>query len=188
MQGRKLAILIGIFVVFGCCIIGVVGGYLAFNQVGQSFSTDQSKAAEVGHKIVDYDLPSGYQETASLDLFYQMVVITNHNDPTEAMIMLMQFPTGMASQEQMEQQMEQSATQQTNRNLECKFVEDNTTTIRGQETTLHIYDCTDKDQGTQVRQVIGVFPGKNGEVILMAMGNVDTWDSGPLNEFLGSIR
>jgi hypothetical protein len=61
-------------------------------------------------------------------------------------------------------------------------------TIRGQSVTLTISEGASGSSEATMRQVTGVFNGKDGIVMLMAMGDVDRWDQTMLDQFLASIR
>jgi len=88
----------------------------------------------------------------------------------------------------MQQQMQQSIEQQTNRrNVQFQIVEQRTVTIRDQEVVLTVQEGSDGD-GETVRQMFGFFEGRGGPTMLMIMGNADRWDENRANTFIESIR
>jgi hypothetical protein len=44
------------------------------------------------------------------------------------------------------------------------------------------------DDGEQMRQVTGLFEGKDGPALLMVAGEVDAWDTEMVDRFIASIR
>lgn len=182
---------LGAAVLFCCGTVLVAG--LVFGKIGQTvqrgMKTDPEGASQAAHEIADYTLPDGYQEQMAMDImFYSFVVIspeqTGSGGPT---IMLAQFQAGV-DQEQMRQQLQQSAEQQYGRNgLEMKLVEVKEMTIRGEETEVVTYEGTD-NEGRTLRQLVTAFPGKDGNAMLMIMGSPEDWNDDEINQFIESIH
>jgi len=192
-QNKNKWIWIGLGAVLLICCCAAIAAGLVFRQIGQrveeGMKTDPEGAAQAAHEIVDYTLPRGYQEQMSMNImFYSFVVIAPESSgagrPT---IMLAQFQAGM-DQEQMKQQLQQSAEQQYGRNgMEMRLVEVRETTIRGEETEVVIYEGTDEN-GYSMRQLITAFPGKDGNAMLMIMGDPEYWNENEINQFIESIH
>src|SRR5512140_3036628 len=92
--------------VFCLCALAV-GAFLvmrAGQKVAEGVKTDPESAAKAAHAIADYELPAGYQEQVSMDLFvYTMVLITPESTGTPSptnkpVIMLAQFKASGADQ------------------------------------------------------------------------------------------
>lgn len=196
-MSRNTKIILGVIVglVLLCACVSVVSIYIFVNSAGEiieqavSFSEDPAEIAQTAREIVDYDLPPGYTEQMGMNLMGFKIVGFGPEGRTNQMIMLMEFPkfTNL-SQEEMEQQMQQSLQQQTGRrSMDLEVVGTTTATIRDQTVEFTIREGTD-EQGNRMRQVSGVFEGKNGLVLLMAMGNAQTWDQQAIDDFIGSLR
>ena len=71
--------------------------------------------------------------------------------------------------------------------LDFQHVGSQTVTIRDRQVTFDIFEGGQAD-GERFRQVMGSFPGKNGTVMLMAVGPVDNWDEEAFEAFLESLR
>ena len=189
-----LAIIGGLIVV--CCLGVVIVTVLlpavlgpAISQFAeQNFADNPEEAAQIGQEIVSYELPAGYQEQFGMSfLGIKMVAIVD--DSQDAAIILMEFPNNMAAdQEAMRQQLQQTWSQQGGSgNLNTQFVSSEEVTIRDQTVTLSTYEGTD-DQGNQVRQVIGVFEGETGVVMLMAVAPLNQWDEESFDQFIESLK
>ena len=178
-----------------CCGTVLVAG-LVFWQAGKKIqegvTADPEAAAEAARKIIDYDLPEGYQEQMAMEIvFYSFVVIAPENSEgisNGPIFMLAQFQSGMVNQEQMEQQLRQSLEQQAgNRGSSMELVKMEEQTIRGEQTQVATYEGTDEN-GNVLRQVITSFPGKDGTAMLMIMGPAELWDQELIDDFIESIR
>ena len=143
----------------------------------------------MAESIVDYDLPSGFEEQGAMNfLGFRMAFISGRDDQT--MIMLAEFPASLAGdEEQMQQQMRDAFANRTgSQNVSLEYVGSEDVTINGSETTLGTYEGTD-GQGNNVRQIIGVFETKSGSPgMLMIFGNQDNWNEGGISRFLDSLE
>ena len=93
--------------------------------------------------------------------------------------MLAQFQMA-TNQQQMQEQMRRSFEQPAGRRgLQM--------TIRGEEVDVTILEGTD-DQGFILRELITVFPGKEGTAFLMIIGPAQYWDEDEIDQFVDSIH
>ena len=101
---------------------------------------------------------------------------------------LMQISAGSnLSQEEMERQVRQAMAQQGRRSdVQVQVVCTQRVTIKGQPVTLTVSEGS--RGGADYRQATGVFPGKGGLAMLMAMGAKDSWNEAILVQFLASIK
>jgi len=60
-------------------------------------------------------------------------------------------------------------------------------TVRGQPTTLRLFEGTDEN-GRKIRQVVCGFSGKSGDLLMAMVASQDTWDQAMVDRFLQSIR
>lgn len=175
------------------CLCAVAVAFFTFYKMGQQVregvKTDPESVSKAAHEIADYDLPDGYEERMAMDIMiYSFVVIGPQSYVTdEPLIMLAQFQTGM-DQQQVEQQLRQSAEQQFGfRGMKMQLVEVKEATIRGEQTEINIYEGTDQN-GMSMRQLITAFPGKDGNAMLLILGEVNGWDQELVDDFIKSIR
>lgn len=192
-MSRNTKIVVGIIAgILGiCCLIAIVAA-LVLPRMFENFAegaNDPAAAAEVAETIVDYDLPSGYEEQGAMNLFgFRMAFISGQDE--NSMIMLAEFPAALAGdEEQMQQQMQDAFVNQTgSQNVSLEFVGSEDVTINGTDATLATYEGSD-DQGNRLRQIIGVFQTKNGNPgMLMIFGSQTNWDEGGISRFLNSLE
>ena len=176
------------------CICVSIIAYFVLNRAGQAigeaFTDDPAKVAETAKGMVDYDLPPGYREVFGMSFFgFDMVAFALADSPESQMIMLMQFPASAEmNQAQMEQQMKQSLQQQRGQqDIPMQMVDQKEVTIRDQTVTMTVSEGTDSN-GAVMRQMVGVFEGKNGPVFLMIQGHKQRWDQGAVDAFIASLR
>jgi hypothetical protein len=155
--------------------------------IGQTVSTDSEKTGQVAQEITDYTLPANYQESFSMSLLgISMAGFTSGDEDT--FIMLFQFPPNASmSQEQMEEQLRQMGSQQTGQTYTLEKVGTLPRTIRGNPTEIGVYEGSNQS-GTKVRQLIGVFEGKNGTAFLMVTGSIANWDQRSIDAFIASMK
>jgi hypothetical protein len=192
-MSRNTKIVVGIIggILGVCCLIVVVAALVLPRMVGnfaEGFD-NPAEAAEVAESIVDYDLPAGYEEQGAMNfLGFRMAFIAGPSE--QSMIMLAEFPAGLAGdEEQMQQQMRDAFANRTGaQNVSLEFVGSEEVTINGAEATLGTYEGTD-DAGNNVRQILGVFEAKSGSPgMLMIFGDQDNWDEGGISRFLNSLE
>jgi hypothetical protein len=197
-MSRNTTIALGIIagLVFLCICVGVIA-YVALNRAGQvvgeavegAIADDPAKVAQIAQGIVEYKLPPGYREQFGMSFFGFDMVAFGPAESTDQMIMLMQFPESAGlDQAEMEQQMKQSLQQQRGRqDIPMQEVDQVQRTIRDQAVTLTISEGTNSE-GTVMRQMSGVFQGEKGVVLLMMMGQKQTWDQQAIDAFIASLR
>lgn len=192
-MSRNTKIVVGIIagIVGVCCLIAVIA-VLVLPRMFSNFAEnvdDPAAAAEIAGSIVDYDLPSGYEEQGAMNLLgFRMAFISGRDEQT--VIMLAEFPDALAGDEdQMQQQMRDAfANQSGSQNVNVEFVGSEDITINGSGATLATYEGTD-DQGNGMRQLIGVFETKNGSSgMLMIFGGLDSWDESGISGFIDSLE
>lgn len=196
-RNTKIALAVVGGLVAVCCIGAVliftvapaVLGRVATNVFDQAVADSPEAAAEVGREMADYQLPAGYQEEMGMDIIGTRMVVITAQDNRDMSIMLMQFPGGNLSAEEMRRQMEQVYGQQFDgtRGFNMEVEEQRDVTIGDQTSTLTILQGEDST-GTPVRQAFTTFPGKTGTVMLMAFGQGNDWDEDAVEEFLNSIE
>lgn len=192
-MSRNTKIVVGIIagILVLCCIIVIVA-YFALGPLlrGMSEGFDNPEAgAEVAESIIDYELPAGYEEQGAMNLLgFRMAFISGAGE--QSMIMLAEFPSSLAGdEEQMQQQMRDAFANQTgSQNVNLEFVGSEDIIINGHEVALGTYEGSD-DQGNRLRQLLAVFEAKSGSPgMLMIFGDQDSWDEDGIGRFLDSLE
>ncbi|MEW5871432.1 MAG: hypothetical protein AB1894_19320 [Chloroflexota bacterium] len=190
----RLAILLGSGL--GICILCWVLGIKLGPKTLQTFRArfwdhDPTLAAQRARALIDYDLPSGYQETRSLQFQEASIVIIDRIEQPSELFFEIQNETLKISDPENQQYRESIeeawARDVGNRHYDTRRVGEQTATIRGQTVSLSVREGEDEDQ-RPVRQWIGVFAGKQGDVILIVAGTLEAWDQALVEAFLASIR
>lgn len=185
-------LLIG-FVIVGmicCCMAGIsFWGFRQFEKQVENISNggDPDAVAKMQEKIVDFDVPPGYQPLAMSMVIYDMVYLTP-SDSSEPMIILMQYNTVTAtSREQMERSLRQAAEQQgAQPGVAMEVVDSFETVIRGETVTVNVSEGN--TSGFSLRQWMTVFEGNNGLVLMMIQGPVEGWNDQLVETFIKSIK
>ena len=189
-RGLRTALILAAIVLFCCCVAGLGGTLLGTRVFGRALITNPDRVQAVGREIADYDVPSGYQELFAMNMLGVKIVAIGPAAPADfMMIMLMQLPSGLeVSQSEMERQIEQALARQTGlARADMTEVGEEETIIKGEPVTLIVREGV-TDDGEQMRQVTGLFEGKDGPALLMVAGEVDAWDTEMVDRFIASIR
>ena len=193
-RNMKILLFIVLPALATCCLlcVAVLFGSSWFLQRTVSGVSDPQAAKQVGAKIADYTLPSGYQEAMGMDLFaYQLVMIapTSQRSGTGTVFMMMQYPTlsqGSVDPEMMNQQMRDAFDRQYQQSGTFAEVGERTVTIKGKPTTMTVSESTQST--SKMRQATAIFTGKGGLTMLMVMGSPNSWDWQMIENFCRSIR
>jgi hypothetical protein len=188
-----IGVIAGLIVLCGCCCLTgavaaprIVGPLM---EKGASVTENPQEITQIANKIVDYQLPTGYGEQFAMSLFGMDIVAFGKDDLSGNVIILMQMPEmfGLSPAEMMAE-MEKSLQQQTGQQVgDLQYIDTLQTIIRDQNVSLTVQEGVDSN-GTAIRQITGVFPGKNGMAMLMIMGATQTWDQQAVDAFLSSLR
>jgi hypothetical protein len=193
-KNTNKTVLIVVGVVAGLCLLACIIGAFTFgkmfNQVAESLQMEPAQIATAAHEISDYDLPPGYVEQVGMDLgAYTFVMIGPQDYGASMMIMLAQFQNSSGlSDEEMAEQMRRSFEQQSGQpGMQMRVVETRPVVIRGAETEAVVREGT-SNTGTIFRQLVAVFPGKDGQAVLLIQGSDDDWDDDLIDGFIRSMR
>ena len=190
---RSTKIILGIvaIILFLCCVAGLGFTLLGTRLIGRAIITSPDRIAAVSSQIADYDTPKGFEPVFASDVSgFKLVALGPARDTTQfSMIMMMQFPMPMAANRQeVERQMRQALSQQTGlASASLSVVATTEAKIKGKPVELTIQEGSTQD-GLHLRQVTGIFDGKQGPVLLMILGETDTWNQDMIDDFLSSIR
>jgi len=188
----RIAILIGglmVLCVAGCLILNSVGRPALRAIRSQFWNTDLAYAAQIAHEMIDYDLPPGYQEQKAMTIQDARVVIIAHRErPDDNMVIELELETINVEEPEYREQIEEMRAREVgDHDYSTQRVSTQDVIIRGQPVTLSIREGQD-DRGRPARQVIGSFAGKNGDVVMVIAGVLDTWDQKLVDDFIQSIR
>jgi len=187
---KTILIILGVLML--CCCVVVGGGYWAITNGFEYFADsiivdDPAEIQHVADQLADYQLPAGYHEEFVMDLFGIKALFITHSS-TNSVIMMMQFNENLFGDvEQAREQFQDTFLQQfQGEAITFTPTGQQQVIIRGQETTLLIYEGSDSD-GNQYEQWVTVFDGKNGTVMLMIYGAEGSLNQTELISFLDSI-
>ncbi|MBN1886381.1 MAG: hypothetical protein JW850_00260 [Thermoflexales bacterium] len=189
-KGCKVSLVVGIVLAGLCCIACAVMSFIVRYTMSMTVATEPGQATTLGRTIVDYSLPGGYAEVFGFDVFKLKWVIIASEDEDALTMMLMQIPhrSDMTPEEMQSVMTDMFAQQSDYGNVSSlQVVETRQVIVNDQPATLTISE-SQSDLGKTMRQAVVVFPGKAGVVMLMAMGDAETWDQEVLDEFLASIH
>jgi hypothetical protein len=188
---RRVVILV-LGLLSACMLFFIVGRALTpiirTRFLGMFMKEDPNYAAQVAHTMIDYDLPDGYQEQRALKIktFYTLAIIASIDYPTDLISIqpasdLMKDPEwGGNSQERAAQEIGDLRYQTHTVSVQEVF-------IRNEPSELRILEGQDED-GIVIRQALTVFNGKNRNVLLIIVGDIETWDQAMVDQFLSSIH
>lgn len=192
IRWNRLAILIaGVLGVLLVCCIAVAALAPNLRRIVQAplWKTDAQLAAQAAHKMIDYDLPPDYQESQVLNIQGQgAAVIIAHRERPEDMIFIEDVTEGIIGNDEWEASYETRLSREMGvRRYNTQQVGTQQTTVRGQLTTLRLFEGTDEN-GRKIRQVVCGFSGKSGDLLLVIVATQETWDQAIVDRFLQSIR
>ena len=182
------------------CVCICVGGWIALKISGKVLQETMvqdtpEEAAATAKEIIDYKLPTGYQEQMAMNMgFIQMITIadTQSTDTENArpLIMIASMSSDIeADEEELRLQIQLSMQRSSNRQgYEMKLVEEQEVTISEQQVNLMIYEGVD-EKGNPIKQIVsGLFDGKNSKVMLFIMGQESNWNQEEIDTFIASIK
>jgi hypothetical protein len=153
------------------------------------WKTDTQLAAQAAHKMLDYDLPPDYQESQVLNIQGQdAAVIIAHRERPGDMIYIEGTMEGILANDEWRASNETRLSREMGvRRYNTQAVGTQQTTVRGQPTTLRLFEGTDEN-GRRIRQVVCGFSGKSGDLLMAMVASQDTWNQAVVDRFLQSIR
>jgi len=188
---RRVVILVsGILV--ACLLLCIVGSALTHKirsyVYGLFVKEDTKYAAQVAHTMIDYDLPPGYLEQSAMQVktYYTLAIIASNNHPSD-LIAIQPASDFLKDPEWGESSEERAAQEIGDLHYQTQTVSVQDAVIRNQPSKLMILEGQEED-GKPVRQVLSAFNGKNGFVMVIIVGDIETWDQAMVDRFLSSIR
>jgi hypothetical protein len=188
---KRVVLLLGLL--GGICLLSSIvlyffGGPVVYNLRSRLWKTDTQSTAAAAHKLVDYDLPPGYQELKFVDMGSNTtsVIIANIKQPAD-LILIEQTPDGILGTEYQTQTEENWPREIAEHHYDTHTISTKTVTVHGQPTTLRLLEGTDENH-RPIRQAVLMFTGKSGDLLIALVAGLDTWDQTMVEHFLQSIR
>jgi len=192
IRWNRLVILVaGVLGVLLLCCVAVAALAPNLRRIIQApfWKTDVQLAAQAAHTMIDYDLPPDYQESQVLNIQGQgAAVIIARRELPEDIIFIEHVTEGIIGNDEWGASYETRLSREMGlRRYNTQQVGTQQTTIRGQLTTLRLFEGTDEN-GRKIRQVVCGFSGKSGDLLMAMVASQDTWDQAVVDRFLQSIR
>lgn len=175
-----------------CC-----GGVMYFgkqfaDKIQNSISQDPARIREVTASIVDVTVPDVYSPKMAMDfgmmgMQMKMCAYSRDGDAGGVFIMEMTAPPN-ANKAQMKQQFQQSLRQQgQNQDVTIDSSETRTFSINGEECQFEFIKGKNTQTNQDMRQVMGVIPGKSGTAFLMLFESEENWDEDAVIRMIESM-
>jgi hypothetical protein len=188
---RLVIVMAGISGVLLVCFVAVWALAPNLRRIIQApfWKTDTQLTAQAAHKMIDYDLPPGYQERQVLTLQdNDAAVIIAHRERPGDLIFLGGVTDGIIGVDAWQARYAENLSKEMgDRRYDTRVVGTQETTVRGQPVTLRLFEGTEEN-GRQVRQAVCAFTGKSGDLFLAMVTSKETWDQAMVDRFLQSIR
>jgi hypothetical protein len=187
---RVMILLLGsVVTVMLLCVLGSalthrIRGYV----YGLFLKDDPDYAAQVAHTMIDYALPPGYREQSAMQVktYYTLAIIASNDHPSD-LIAIQPASDLMKDPEWGGNSQERAAQEIADLRYETHTVSVLSAFIRNQPSMIRILEGQDED-GHDIRQAISVFSGKRGNVLVLIVGDIETWDQTMVDQFLSSIH
>ena len=172
-------------------LLCVLGSALTHRIRGYVYSLflkdDPEYAAQVAHTMIDYDLPLGYREQSAMQVktYYTLAIIASNDHPTN-LITIQPASDLLINPEWGERSQERAAQEIGDLRYQTHTVSVQDVLIRNQPSRLRMLEGQDED-GHDIRQALSAFTGKNGNVLVIIVGDIETWDQAMIDKFLSSI-
>lgn len=182
----------GALLLLVCCGVGAWWGKGMVDQFKDSMTDDPAKIAEITTSIVDITIPDEYTPQMAMNFAMfgvqmKMCAYSRTGDAGGVLIMEMSGPQ-MGNRAQMKQQFQQSLRQQgQNQDLQVESTVTRTFTINGEECDFEFVKGKNTQNNQDMRQVMGVIPGKTGAAFLMVFETEENWDEAAIVRIIESM-
>lgn len=154
-----------------------------------NITNNPAEIRKITDSMVSIEIPESWQPVMGMEskIAFAMVVYSPDQNPQSRVLTLMQVTARGANQQQMQQQMRMQSSQQgMSQEITIKSSETRTFTIDGDERDF-LFAVGANRNGDTVHQVTGVFPGRNGTVMLVLIEKDDDWDEAAVVKMIESI-
>ncbi|QDU40487.1 hypothetical protein Mal4_48450 [Maioricimonas rarisocia] len=175
-----MKVLMVMLVLGGVMMLLCCGVFFWFGtRLSNAVTEDPDEIAEIRELIATVDIPEDFtpQVGMNINMFVFSMDLVAYGRDEEAFIMLMQMQAAGEGQEEIEQQFRQQAFEQSDaEEVDIESTTTHTFEINGRECDFVFAKGTMEEDGTEVRQVSGTFPGKNGVAFLLYQVMEEDWD------------
>jgi hypothetical protein len=192
-RNTKIVLAVAVLVVATVCLLAtmlVSTGLKTARAAAQMFPTDAQDLAVTGDRIVDYQLPAGFEEDYAVNVGGISVAAFVSRDG-HGHLFVAQFPEDSElTLPVLESDIRRAVPDQENGAsglLDVQELDRVETMICGQPVTLTVSESSGTD-GRSYRQVNGVFQGKSGPTLISLAAPVQNWNQVELDRFLASMR
>jgi hypothetical protein len=187
---RVIILLLGsVVTVMLLCVLGSALTHRIRGYVYSLFlKDDPDYAAQVANTMIDYDLPPGYREQSAMQVkaYYTLAIIASNDQPSD-LIAIQPASDLFMDPEWGESSEERAAQEIGDLRYQTHTVSVQDVVIRNQPSRLRMLEGLDED-GHDIRQALSAFSGKNGNVLVIIVGDIETWDQAMVDQFLSSIH
>ncbi len=142
---------------------------------------EPEEAAKIAQEITDYDLPPGYHETVGSSAFGMVNLMLTGQDSTSTIWIIQSPKYGTIGPDMF------LRAYQTNYQINWETVDAKLVTVRGEKTSLTIFQGYSTDNQLY-HAWVGSFKGRKGPAALIIFGPDETWDQAIAEDFINSMR
>jgi hypothetical protein len=184
---KVLILLLGFSAV---CLAICCGGGAYFFTKSVQVTQDPAQVGELTNSIAHIDIPAEFTPKFGMSMSLWMTMqMALYEGPAKNSITLMQMkmPAGV-SDEQMEHSFEQQLENgQQDRQLKVTSRETRKVTIDGTERTFQLVTGTTRDSTEPVKELRGIFPGRNGTAFLIIQAPEKDWNDDLARQVISSV-
>jgi|GEM_PF-1685437 len=184
---KVLILLLGFSAV---CLAICCGGGAYFFTKSVQVTQDPTQVGELTNSIAHIDIPAEFTPKFGMSMSLWMTMqMALYEGPAKNSITLMQMkmPAGV-SDEQMEHSFEQQLENgQQDRQLKVTSRETRKVTIDGTERTFQLVTGTTRDSTEPVKELRGIFPGRNGTAFLIIQAPEKDWNDDLARQVISSV-
>jgi hypothetical protein len=194
----------------GVCLLACCGGGIfvymkakdAIQNIAQNFTTtDPDDIRARTADIVHIDIPEEFPPLRAFDFFFMKQIIYGR-ESSGSMVMIMEVnermqrgqgaPDIKQQRQQILQQMRQQQQAQNSGNMNTELTEESSETreftINGEKVPFDFVKGTAPSGGVPTRQVVGMFAGRNGTILVMVMAPESEYHEEAIVKMIESIR
>jgi len=170
-----------------CCGIG-----FSLYSMKPVIENDPVLAKQNLSQIIKVDLPDGFEpkNTFTMQIFSMISMNGVYiEDPKSGAIILLEFSGTLSENKDLQNKISEGVgTGQSSEELNVLEQKTRELTINGQTVKFNFIKGKDKKSGKEIRQILGIFPGKKGPVMLIMNVSEEKWNEEQTLKMLKSIK
>lgn len=191
-MSTSMKVVLGLLIASGFLVLICCGGIVWLgNQFANSVTEDPVEIAKIQDEItaigIPEDLPPAFGMSFSLGVM-NMQMAGYGEDEGNDVLLLMQMQVQGQSDEEMRSQFRQQAQQHGGDDVRIMETDTRTFTINGVECDFTFAKGVAEESDEPIRQVSGVFPGRNGTAFLFYMVPEEEWDEERAVDIIQSLK